>query len=58
MKTSLKNLDHAIQGLVIMSKELDEMYGMFLKNKVPLNWQEVAYPSLKPLSSWFDNLIE
>lgn len=40
-----------------MSKELDEMYGMLLKNKVPQNWAEVAYPSLKPLSSWFDDLV-
>lgn len=57
IKSSLKSLDQAIQGLVLMSSELDEMYGMFLKNKVPNNWQEVSYPSLKPLSSWFADLV-
>jgi dynein heavy chain len=41
-----------------MSQELDEMYGSFLKNQVPFNWEFVAYLSLKPLSSWFKDLIE
>jgi len=53
----LKNLDSAIQGLVLMSEELDLMYGCFLKNQVPKNWVDFAYPSLKPLGSWFDDLI-
>jgi len=25
---------------------------------VPKNWEKVAYPSLKPLTSWFKDLIE
>lgn len=41
-----------------MSEELDLMYGSFLKNKVPQNWVDCAYPSLKPLSSWFEDLIQ
>ena len=40
-----------------MSEELDLMYSSFLKNKVPQNWIDVAYPSLKPLGSWFEDLI-
>ena len=27
-----------------------------LKNQVPTLWSKVAYPSLKPLSSWFKDL--
>lgn len=34
------------------------MYNSFLSNKVPDNWQKVAYPSLKPLSSWIKDFIE
>jgi dynein heavy chain len=39
-----------------MSSELDEMYSAFLDNRVPANWTEIAYPSLKPLSSWIKDL--
>lgn len=39
-----------------MSPELDLMYSSLLKNLVPPNWAEVAYPSLKPLSSWIKDL--
>jgi len=41
-----------------MSDELDRMYQSFLNNKVPENWSEIAYPSLKPLASWIENLKE
>ena len=34
------------------------MFQSFLVNKVPDNWQKVAYPSLKPLSSWIKDFIE
>ena len=56
--TSLVSLSRAIQGLEIMSQELDDMYISFLKNKIPPNWEAVAYPSLKPLSSWIIDLRE
>jgi len=34
------------------------MQTFFLNKKVPENWEEVAYPSLKPLASWVADLIE
>ena len=34
------------------------MHTCLLQNRVPENWKEVAYPSLKPLSSWIQDLIE
>jgi len=54
--TSLKDLQKAIKGLVVMSGELDAMFGAMLKNQVPAIWTKVAYPSLKPLSGWFKDL--
>jgi dynein heavy chain len=33
------------------------MYTRFLYNMVPLGWEKAAYPSLKPLASWVDDLI-
>ena len=49
---SLDNLHKAIDGLVSMSNELDEVFNAILDNKVPEVWSKVAYPSLKPLGSW------
>ena len=39
-----------------MSAELDMIYNSILENKVPECWKAVSYPSLKSLSSWFENL--
>lgn len=56
--TSLADLRKAIKGLVVMSAELDAMFGAMLKNQVPEIWSKVAYPSLKPLSGWMKDLTE
>lgn len=58
MSKTLIELKKAIKGLVVMSQELEFMYNSFLTNKVPMNWQKVAYPSLKPLSSWIKDFLE
>jgi len=56
IKTSLELLMKAIKGEVVMSPELDLMFSALLKNQVPQNWQDVSYPSLKPLASWITDL--
>lgn len=33
------------------------MYIKVQNNQQPANWQKVSYPSLKPLSSWYADLI-
>ena len=58
MKSSLDLLDRAIEGTVVMSMDLESMMGRFLDNKVPLSWEGVGYPSLKPLSSWIPDLVK
>ena len=58
MKSSLEELQKAIKGLVVMSSELDSMYLSMLNAQVPANWEKKAYPSLKPLMSWFRDLLE
>jgi len=58
MEISLTSLSRAIQGLEIMSEELDHMYGAFLKSRIPPNWEAVAYPSLKPLAGWITDLVK
>jgi len=53
MGSSLAELQKAIKGLVVMSAELEAMYQSMTINQVPKLWARVAYPSLKPLASWF-----
>lgn len=49
MAYTLSQLKMAIQGTVVLSMELESMFNKFQDNKVPLNWETVGYPSLKPL---------
>jgi dynein heavy chain len=51
-------LKKAIQGLAVMSQELDEMYLAFQNNVLPGIWKKVSYASLKPLASWFKDFLE
>ena len=57
MRASLKDLDLAINGIIVMSSVLDSMSLRLQNGQVPFNWAKVAYPSLKPLASWFKDLI-
>lgn len=58
MVGTLDDLRKAIRGEMVMSEDLDAMYNSMLNNKVPENWAVIAYPSLKPLTSWIANLKE
>lgn len=41
-----------------MSQDLDEMYLAFQNNVLPGIWKKVSYSSLKPLSSWFKDMLQ
>jgi dynein heavy chain len=56
IRTSLKELLKAMDGLVVMSAELEMAFNCLLTNKVPPEWADAAYPSLKPLGSWIEDL--
>jgi len=59
VRSTLGLLGNAIKGLVVMSWQLEEMYNAFLLQRVPPVWGEpVAYPCLKPLNSWFEDLLK
>jgi dynein heavy chain len=57
VKASLTELKRAIMGEVVMNADLDAMYTCLLNNQVPTLWSAVAFPSLKPLGSWYQDLI-
>lgn len=56
MMSSLKDIEKAIYGFILMSEDLDGMYLSLQNGTVPSNWAKVGYPSLKPLASWYDDL--
>jgi dynein heavy chain len=57
VRGSLKTLRRAIKGFVSMSAALDDVYNGIANNKQPSGWAGKAYPSLKTLTSWFNDLL-
>jgi dynein heavy chain len=57
MRKTLGQLELAMQGLSVMSAELETMYQEFLIQKSPPNWQNLCYVSLKPLGAWCEDLF-
>jgi len=41
-----------------MSLMLENMFNAMCVKKVPANWENISYPCLKPLGSWFNDLVE
>lgn len=58
MHTSLAALQRALQGLVVLSAELEAMGNAMYDQRVPSLWSNTAYPSLKPLTPWFKDLLQ
>jgi dynein heavy chain len=57
MTATLRELQRAIAGEVVMSKELEVMYNCVVFQSTPPAWVEVGYPCLKPLPSWVEDFF-
>jgi dynein heavy chain len=57
MHVSLVALQRALKGLVVLSAELEAMGNAVFDQRVPASWTGAAYPSLKPLTPWFNDLL-
>ncbi|KAI9356982.1 dynein heavy chain and region D6 of dynein motor-domain-containing protein [Zopfochytrium polystomum] len=55
IRKSISSLQQGIQGIVVMTPELDEIFNAIFDSKVPLPWSK-TYLSLKPLASWTRDL--
>lgn len=58
MSKSLMALQRALLGQVVMSGELEAMGDAFFDQRVPAQWERRAFPSLKALGAWTDELVE
>lgn len=54
---SLQKLVAAIRGEVAMDPELEATHGAISFFQVPKAWEKAAYPSLRPLMSWFSDFV-
>jgi len=57
VRSSLVNIRKAIKGQVVMSAQLEGVFNAFMRGTIPANWASKSYPSLKPLSSYFADLL-
>jgi len=58
IREDLQQIQLAIRGLVVMSAELDAVGTSMTVGKVPSDWMNVSYPSLKPLAGYMNDLVE
>ncbi|ESP04959.1 hypothetical protein LOTGIDRAFT_184938 [Lottia gigantea] len=56
IRSSLTDLEKGIQGLVVMTLELENIFTCIFDGRVPPAWEK-AYPSMKPLSAWTRDLV-
>jgi hypothetical protein len=56
VSSTLRDLQLAIKGVLVMSADLEHMFSSMLRGEVPAAWARAAYPSLKPLASWHADL--
>ena len=58
MRTSLTELEMGLSGELGMTDKMEQLSVSLTVNRVPKNWEEVAYFSRKTLALWFDDLIK
>ncbi|OMJ82808.1 hypothetical protein SteCoe_16405 [Stentor coeruleus] len=58
IRISLTELEMGLQGALNITEKMEALGLSLSVNRVPKNWEEVAYFSRKPLILWFTDLLE
>jgi len=58
LRSSMLELELGISGALNITEKMEALGGDLQVNRVNALWKEVAYPSLKPLSSWFADMLQ
>jgi dynein heavy chain len=58
IQRTLKELELGLSGELQMSERMETLQSSIFVGRVPDNWTKLAYPSLRPLGAWLDNLVE
>ena len=56
IRTSLAEVNLGLKGDLTMSDKMERIVYALAKDTVPLSWSLLAYPSLRPLSTWLPDL--
>mmetsp|Transcript_70718 Transcript_70718/g.199622 ORF Transcript_70718/g.199622 Transcript_70718/m.199622 type:complete len:300 (-) Transcript_70718:40-939(-) len=56
--SSLKDIQKAIKGLLLMNAELEGAFFEMFDGQTPAMWIKHSYPSLKPLGGYINDLVE
>ena len=57
MEVNLRDLLKSLKGILLMSESLEMIAQALYNNQVPGAWMAKSYPSLMPLSHWFNDLL-
>jgi len=58
IQSSLKDIQKAVKGLLLMSNDLEKAFFEIFDGTTPALWLKHSYPSLKPLGGYVNDLIE
>eukprot|EP00931_Biecheleriopsis_adriatica_P059470 TRINITY_DN3558_c0_g1_i1.p1 TRINITY_DN3558_c0_g1~~TRINITY_DN3558_c0_g1_i1.p1 ORF type:complete len:4293 (+),score=1112.20 TRINITY_DN3558_c0_g1_i1:173-13051(+) len=56
--STLKDIQKAVAGLLLMSADLEQVFLSIFNGKTPAMWLANSYPSLKPLGGYTSDLVE
>merc|ERR1712000_390111 len=57
IKRSLAEMDLGLRGDLQISDSMEALMKALAEDTVPSGWNRLAYPSERPLGSWFSNLV-
>lgn len=58
IRSSLVQLEQGIQGMIVMTPQLELVAGSLLLSRIPAMWMAVSYPTLKPLGAYINDFLE